>query len=167
MCHESCRASIAAENIRGLMTDLSSKYDAIVELALSQRDRALHLNQRRGLVISGSNNWCLEVAEIIAAQFSRQQVWVARQSPEAVESFSGREVLQCLGSEVDLLVYDCHDGFDVDAFGAASGLVRGGGLLLLLTPPLDVWPQLPDPEAERFFKSDSASSHFIKRFISI
>lgn len=149
------------------MSDPSLKYDAIVELALSQRDRALRANQRRGLVISGSAEWCAEIAHKIASLFGEQQVWVACQSPEAVDSYAGREVLQRLGSEVDLLVYDCHDGFDVDAFGAASGLVRGGGLLLLLTPPLDSWPQLIDPEAERFFKSDSASSHFIKRFIDI
>jgi len=149
------------------MSDSSLKYDAIVELALSQRDRALRANQRHGLVISGSAEWCAEMAHKIASLFSEQQVWVARQPPVAVGSYAGREVLQRLGSEVDLLVYDCHDGFDVDAFGAASGLIRGGGLLLLLTPPLNSWPQLTDPEAERFFKSDSASSHFIKRFINI
>jgi len=149
------------------MSDPSSKYDAIVELALSQRDRALQLYQRRGLVISGSKEWCSEIAHKIASLFDQHQVWVSRQAPEAVEAYAGREVLQRLGGEVELLVYDCHDGFDVDAFGAASGLIKGGGLLLLLTPPLDSWPQVPDTEAQRFFNSDSASSNFIKRFINI
>jgi len=148
------------------MSDLSLKYDAVVELALSQRDRALHLNQRRGLVLSGCAEWCEEIAEKISSEFDRL-LWVSRQPPDAVEAYAGREVLQRLGGEVDLLIYDCHDGFDVDAFAAASGLIRGGGLLLLLTPPLDRWPQLPDPEAERFFKTDCRVSHFIKRFINI
>ncbi len=145
----------------------SSKYDAIVELALSQRDCAQRAYQRRGLVISGSKEWCSDVALKIASLFDQQQVWISRQPPKGVAAYVGREVLQCLGREVNLLVYDCHGGFDVDAFGAASGLIKGGGLLLLLTPPLDCWPQLADPEAERFFKSRSASSHFIKRFIQV
>ncbi len=149
------------------MSDSSSKYDAIVELALNQREQAQGAYQRRGLLISGSNEWCSEVALKIAALFDQQQVWITRQPPTGVEAYAGREVLQRLGSEVDLLVYDCHDGFDVDAFGAASGLIKGGGLLLLLTPPLQDWPQLPDPEAQRFFKSDCVSSNFIKRFIQI
>lgn len=65
------------------------------------------------------------------------------------------------------MIYDAHSGFDADAFGAVSGLIRAGGLLLLLTPPLDKWPEQYDPEAERFFKSDTSQSRFIKRFITI
>jgi tRNA(Met) cytidine acetyltransferase len=47
------------------------------------------------------------------------------------------------------LVYDAYGGFDPDSFGAAAGALRGGGLLLLLTPPLDRWPDRPDPQAVR------------------
>jgi len=149
------------------MSDSSSKYDAIIELALAQRNRALRANQRHCLMLSGTAAWCADVAKKIACLFSGRQLWVTRQPPEAVEACASREVLQQLGGEVDLLAYDCHDGFDVDAFGAASGLIRGGGLLLLLTPPLDVWPLQADPEAGRFFKADCAASNFIKRFIHI
>lgn len=149
------------------MSDLSAKHEAMIELVLAQRDRALQLNQRRGLVLSGSAAWCSELAHKITPLLGAQQVWVSRQPAEAVEAYTGREVLKRLGSEVDLLVYDCHDGFDVDAFGAASGLIRGGGLLLLLTPPLDDWPKQTDAEAERFFQTASSASNFIKRFIRI
>ncbi len=149
------------------MSDPSSKYAAIIALALAQRDQARHTNQRRGLVLSGTAAWCADVAYKVASHFDGRQLWVTRQPPEAVEACVGREVLQHLGGEVELLVYDCHDGFDVDAFAAASGLIRGGGLLLLLTPPLAAWPLQVDPEAERFFKTDCTASQFIKRFIKI
>ncbi|HHJ80693.1 MAG TPA: tRNA(Met) cytidine acetyltransferase [Candidatus Tenderia electrophaga] len=149
------------------MSDSASQSEAIIDLALKLGNRARHLYQRRGLVISGNQEWCAGIALKIAALFDQPQVWVTRQPPTGVESYVGREVLQRLGSEVALLVFDCHAGFDVDAFGAASGLINGGGLLLLLTPPLDHWPQQADPEAERFFKHDGLSSHFIRRFIRI
>ena len=53
------------------------------------------------------------------------------------------------GAETDLLVYDAWSGLDPDGLGAASGALRGGGLLLILTPPLDAWPDLVDPQAQR------------------
>jgi len=149
------------------MSDSSSNYETIIALALAQRDNAQHANQRRGLVLSGTAAWCADVANNIASLLSGRQLWVTRQPPEAVEACVGREVLHRLGGEVELLVYDCHDGFDVDAFGAASGLISGGGLLLLLTPSLAAWPLQADPEAERFFKTDCTASRFIKRFIKI
>ncbi|MCG7973391.1 MAG: DUF1726 domain-containing protein, partial [Candidatus Thiodiazotropha taylori] len=36
-------------------------------------------------------------------------------------------------------MYNAFSGFDPDAFGAVSGTLTGGGLLLLLTPSLDHW----------------------------
>lgn len=54
-----------------------------------------------------------------------------------------------MGAETDLLVYDAWSGLDPDGLGAATGSLRGGGLLLLLTPPIAAWPELPDPQAAR------------------
>jgi len=53
------------------------------------------------------------------------------------------------GAETDLLVYDAWSGLDPDGLAAATGALRGGGLLLLLTPTLDAWPDLEDPQAKR------------------
>jgi len=44
-----------------------------------------------------------------------------------------------VGMELDALVFDACAGFDPDLFGAASGTVRGGGLVVLCTPPLAQW----------------------------
>ena len=37
-----------------------------------------------------------------------------------------------LGQEFDAVIFDCHDSFDPNAFGAITGTIRGGGYLLLL-----------------------------------
>ncbi|WP_335340956.1 tRNA(Met) cytidine acetyltransferase TmcA [Candidatus Thiodiazotropha endoloripes] len=60
-----------------------------------------------------------------------------------------QQTLQHLGRESGLLIYNAFSGFDPDAFGAVSGTLAGGGLLLLLTPALDQWAKQSDPEAER------------------
>ncbi|MEC9482766.1 MAG: tRNA(Met) cytidine acetyltransferase TmcA domain-containing protein, partial [Halomonas sp.] len=55
-----------------------------------------------------------------------------------------------LGGEHDLVVFDAvspQAGFDPDAFGAISGTLRAGGLLVLLTP--DAWlADTPAPDAD-------------------
>ena len=76
-----------------------------------------------------------------------------------------------LGGELDTLIYDAHSGFDPDSFGAALGALRGGGLLVLLTPPLDVWPQLLDPQASRIavhpYTPDQVTGRFLRRFVGV
>ncbi len=54
-----------------------------------------------------------------------------------------------LGNEIDALVFDAWAGFDADAFGALTGSIRAGGLLLLLTPSLQAWPAYEDPQNQR------------------
>ncbi len=79
--------------------------------------------------------------------------------------------LQLLGQELDYLVYDAHAGFDPDGFGAATGALRGGGLLLLLTPPLPRWPHLPDPQARRItvepYRPDQLGNRFLSRLTRV
>ncbi len=58
-----------------------------------------------------------------------------------------RQAASLLGGEADLLIYDAFTGLDPDALGAAVGTLRGGGLLVLLRPPLDDWPRQHDAVA--------------------
>ncbi len=150
------------------MPELQSQLDAIAELAVSLRQAALATRHRRGLIVSGSVDWCFSTAERISSLAnSEDSLWVSHQAPEDANTLDHNAVLKRLGSETELLIYDAHGGFDADAFGAAAGLIRAGGLLLLLTPPLDQWPAQHDPQAERFFKSASGLNRFITRLISI
>ncbi len=55
-----------------------------------------------------------------------------------------------LGGECGLLVVDAWAGLDLDALGAAVGTLRGGGLLLLLSPAPADWTRLADPGTARF-----------------
>ncbi len=150
------------------MLNNSTQIDAIAEFAKSLQRVASAARHRRCLLLSGCTEWCITVAERIQSEFkSEESLWVSHQPPKHIHAFDNKTVFKSLGAEADLVVYDAHSGFDADAFGAVSGLIRAGGLLLLLAPPLAEWPQHHDPEAERFFPKHTDRSHFIERFISV
>ncbi len=76
-----------------------------------------------------------------------------------------------LGQACDALVFDAHSGFDVNAFAAVSGTLRGGGTLFLLIPPLDTWAALPDPDYRRFipypYQPEDVRGRFLQRFVTL
>ena len=115
--------------------------------AAALRAGAFASNHRKALALAGSRNWTLSAASAaLSRRAGEQVVWLTeRRAPGLHLPLSRGDKL--LGSELDVLVYDAHGGFDPDSFGAALGALRGGGLLLLLTPPWDSWPELPDPQA--------------------
>ncbi|RNE90961.1 tRNA(Met) cytidine acetyltransferase TmcA [Marichromatium sp. AB31] len=127
----------------------SPQATAIVALARALRAEALGCRQRRVLLVSGEVGWCERQAlAVLAALPGVATTWLsARTSPPQAEPLGAARKL--LGGELALLVYDAHGGFDPDAFGAATGALIGGGLLLLLTPPLAEWSTLTDPQTAR------------------
>ncbi len=76
-----------------------------------------------------------------------------------------------LGDELEALVFDAWSGFDPDAFGAAAGMVRGGGTVLVLAPPLAEWPRHPDPALQRItpWPHDyrGVRSRFLQRLVGL
>ncbi|MGR2739906.1 tRNA(Met) cytidine acetyltransferase TmcA [Billgrantia sp. Q4P2] len=72
--------------------------------------------------------------------------WVSSTSPGALYDEAWLPPAKArtrLGGEHDLIVFDAASpeaGFDADAFGALSGTLRAGGLLVLLTPSPDAAP---------------------------
>jgi tRNA(Met) cytidine acetyltransferase len=137
-------------------------------LADDLRCRARAANHRLTLLLSGSATWTLSAAEAaISNQTGARPVWLSNR-PLGRASLPLTAAQGLLGSEIEILIYDAHGGFDPDGFGAAVGALRGGGLLLLLTPPPALWPQLPDPQAARVavfpFSAEQVAGRFVRRF---
>ncbi|ABA59159.1 tRNA(Met)-cytidine N(4)-acetyltransferase [Nitrosococcus oceani ATCC 19707] len=128
--------------------------------------------QRRALVLSGDQNWCLQAAQASLEGASLERVpWISASAPEKVWKLEAAKAHQFLGQEVDALVFNAHSGFDLDAFGIITGAIRGGGLLLLLTPPLESWPSFPDPEHARIvtfpYRITDVTGRFIERLVRL
>lgn len=117
-------------------------------LVRAMRRQARASGHRATLVLSGDRTWATTLARrAIAALPEATPTWLGdrpRGAGSGMETAAARQ----LGQDLALLILDAHDGFDPDAFGAATGALRGGGLLILLTPDFADWPTR-DPAAER------------------
>jgi tRNA(Met) cytidine acetyltransferase len=146
--------------------------EALLAVAQTLRAEARAANQRRALILSGTADWTLEGARAALATASAAQgqtAWLTDGPlPEPHLPVTAGERL--LGTELDTLVYDAHGGLDPDGLGAALGALRGGGLLILLTPDLDAWPQVADPLlplAEAPSTQGRGASRTIRRLVRV
>ncbi len=121
------------------------------------------LNHRRLVVVSGAYDWCLAQCETLPTQ---NTTWIGA-APDGFDPIPTSKAKSLLGRESQYLVFNCFSGFNPDAFGAASGTLVGGGIMLLLCPPLADWPRFPDPEYQRFIsfqdELEAVNGRFLKR----
>ncbi len=128
--------------------------------------------QRRTLVLAGSRDWgrAAATAALNAAKLT-DILWLSDRAAEGFDALEAAKAHRMLGRELDALVLDAYAGFDPNAFGAAVGTVRGGGLLLLLTPPFTRWPDFPDPQNARItaapHRPESLSGRFLYRLVRV
>jgi tRNA(Met) cytidine acetyltransferase len=115
------------------------------------RDQALAARQRRVVLLEGAADWYHDVLAALPAALGIDATrWFGTPSPGWTE-FSGN-VGEVLGRELELVGVDVRAGLDPDAFGALTGSLRAGGLLLLCGPPLETWPEsAADGDAGRRF----------------
>ena len=141
----------------------------LTELAAALRDTALAGNHRRLLLLCGTPDWCR--AATLVATSPGGRLWIGDHGADDEASVPAHKARTLLGSEQATVIYDAHAGLDVDALAAITGTLRGGGLLLLLTPPLDAWPRHPDPALARLLSSPAtpadASGRFITRLVTL
>lgn len=102
---------------------------------------------RRTLVLAGEAVWARQAA---AGLLIDGALWVGREAPAGVRHLPAAQAQQALGEDLPMLVFDGHDGFDVDALGAVSGALVGGGVLVLLMPALADWACFDDPDKVRY-----------------
>ena len=101
--------------------------------------------QRRLLSCQGSWSWCMQVAQIIQSQ-SNDLILISNQTQLGnIVPFAKSETL--LGQEAQVVIVDLFKGLNADVLCVAAGLVRAGGLLILLSPDAKHWGQINDEYA--------------------
>ncbi len=124
------------------------------------------MNQRRLLVLSGELPWCREQAQqALAAMACSQPVWVSDQPAGQYSNTPARQYLTYLGGECDALIYDAHSGLHPNALAALSGTLIGGGVLIVLAPPMAAWPDYDDPDYQRLCVYPTGPSEISGRFL--
>ncbi|MFP3873132.1 MAG: tRNA(Met) cytidine acetyltransferase TmcA [Thiohalophilus sp.] len=129
---------------------------AAIEALQQQARRA---GQRALVVAAGNPAWGRALASALWHS-DTSRLWLTN-APETPEQTAMIKADQLLGQERQLLIFDLHAGIEADAFGAASGTLAGGGLLLMLTPALADWPARPT--ANPFA---AAPSRFIRHLVT-
>ncbi|WP_416139250.1 tRNA(Met) cytidine acetyltransferase TmcA [Halomonas sp. HK25] len=146
-----------------------------VEQAVGQIvERAAELARRRwrGLVwLTGTADACREAALALwQAGAWQSPLWMAPEAPPGLaegDCLAAGRARTRLGGEQDLLVVDAVSpgaGFDPDAFGALAGTLRGGGLLVLMTPP--DWGECPDADYARLAEHPFIPGRLTARYLA-
>ena len=145
---------------------MTSSRTSHIDLALQLQSSARAHRHRRLLLLSGDADACRRQAvQLLETLACEKSLWIGEQPPFEISVRSNNQALQHLGDEVELLIYDAFCGFNPDAFGALSGTLRGGGLLVLLTPSLEHWPKYADPEYARLVVAGQTASDFGGNFL--
>lgn len=94
-------------------------------------------------------------------------LWLSSRAPAGAWCLPSGKANHELGREAAGVVVDLFDGCSVDVIAAMAGVVRAGGLLVFLAPPLSHWPAFDDPEYARLWVEPggawSARRHFLTR----
>ncbi|HEX4937390.1 MAG TPA: tRNA(Met) cytidine acetyltransferase TmcA domain-containing protein, partial [Candidatus Kapabacteria bacterium] len=102
---------------------------------------------RLPVLVQGSHEqclrWCVDNLPV------RDVLWVSRSAPSGGWQLPPGKANHELGREADCVVVDLFDGLNADTLAAVAGMVRAGGCLVLLGPPLEEWGDFPDPEYDR------------------
>ncbi|EEX94794.1 ChrR [Vibrio orientalis CIP 102891 = ATCC 33934] len=96
-------------------------------------------HHRFGVVLSGDSDWQDASIEQLCHAIKPESLYqlggsIALQATKSVKFNKGQ---QLLGQECELLVCDFRDGIDANSFSAATGCVKGGGIIVILCDALE------------------------------
>ncbi|KAB1198995.1 GNAT family N-acetyltransferase [Haloferax sp. MBLA0078] len=130
-------------------------------------------NQRRLLVFAGDRDAGIDAAfdVVRGADVPDDEVtFVTTREGFRFHRVEPRQASQLLGTTQTVVVLDAHDDFSANTLGRVAGTVDGGGLLVLLTPPLDEWVTRRDSFDERLavppFTTADVTGRFRGRLVS-
>ncbi|WP_423745238.1 tRNA(Met) cytidine acetyltransferase TmcA (plasmid) [Haladaptatus sp. SPP-AMP-3] len=146
----------------------------VSSLATSLREEARRTNERRLLVLAGNRDEGSELARNALAAAGIPEKATAQVGPQRIvdcERVSQRQAGELLGTTHEAVVFDAHDELRPNALGRVVGAVDGGGLFVLLTPPLDAWPTRRDDFDATLavppFGVEDVTGNFRRRFVSL
>ncbi|WP_354622702.1 GNAT family N-acetyltransferase [Psychromonas sp. MME2] len=103
---------------------------ALISLIDHLQLQAQASNHRQILRLRGTTSWCFQQCSVLIEDLPQPYFWIG-DAPTGVTTTPYQTIL---GQETPLLFINAIAEFDANAFAAAEGTLRGGGLLILLSP---------------------------------
>ncbi|MFC4541479.1 tRNA(Met) cytidine acetyltransferase TmcA [Halosolutus amylolyticus] len=119
----------------------------VVDLTRRLRTEATRTDERRLLVLAGDRERGYDVLDAVLDDLSVPITRTTLVGPDdrlRCEQVPQSNAGDLLGTTRDAVAIDAHAELRPNAVGKLVGTVDGGGLLVLLTPPLEVWPDRRD-----------------------
>jgi len=144
----------------------ASPPNALTESIVDLLERAELRHHRHLVVLSGSRKWGQQqVQQLIKQTDSEHPLWIGSAPDPAYAHRNPGCAHTVLGQEYDAVVMDAHQGFDVDDFGALSGVLCGGGLFYILAPDFSGWASLIDRSTHKMLVAGYGPEQIGHRFI--
>lgn len=143
------------------------------DVARALREEAARENERRLLVVHGAPEHtratAADVLDALDLPLAETTV-VGGPGIGRCEHLAAARAEELLGTTRSAVVVDAHDELRPNAVGAVVGSVAGGGLLVLLAPPLGEWPDRRDCFDEGLAVPPATvaevTGHFRERFVA-
>lgn len=143
-----------------------------MHVAARLREQARRSNQRRLLVVTGEPEVCREQAQRALAETDidpGETTYVGPSEKFHCESLDRHEADRLLGTSREAVVLDCHERCEPTTLGRVVGTVSGGGLFVVLAPPLSAWPDHRDAFDESLavppFSTTDVGTNFRQRLV--
>ncbi|WIV67697.1 tRNA(Met) cytidine acetyltransferase TmcA [Natrialbaceae archaeon AArc-T1-2] len=143
-----------------------------VDVAADLRREAIQVDERRLLVLAGDRDRGYDHLEAILEALSVPITGTTLVGPDdrlRCEQLPQSNVDSLLGTTRDVIALDAHDGLRPNALGKVVGAVDGGGLLVLLTPSFETWPDQRGGFAASLavppFDADDVTGRFVRRLV--
>ncbi|MDH5395349.1 MAG: GNAT family N-acetyltransferase, partial [Gammaproteobacteria bacterium] len=120
---------------------MSSDFSQIKNYLSQEKNFSL---PRQVVVLAGNDGWLINsVQEIIQSHDSDALIVTDKITGLENNHLIGfKHVQYWLGHEKKIVVFDATETFNADAFAAISGIVTGGGLFIILMPPVKTWTDI-------------------------
>ena len=145
----------------------------VTALAADLRAVARRRNHRRMLVLAGAREAGLDAAfdAIEGAEIpDAATTIVTGREGFRFDRVAPEHAAELLGTTQSAVICDAHESFSPNVIGRLVGSVDGGGLFVLLTPPLDAWPDRPGSFEESLavppFGLDDVGGRFRERLVA-
>ena len=132
-----------------------------------------HNRQRQLVALQGSMDWCdsqftaLAQLNLPLLVISNRRLGPTSSGPISdISPIPFSKADACLGREASIVILDLFTGFNADVLCIAAGLVRAGGVLVLLSARVQDWPQHSDRYASWQDQSQSLHPRFAEYFFA-